>query len=88
MPNLDRTLNTLATRFVRDVLAAVRAAVAEDLRRGYEPVEWLRPNRRVLGASDIFNALRATRGNRTKAARLLGVSRRTFYNRLAEIEVR
>jgi DNA-binding NtrC family response regulator len=33
-------------------------------------------------------ALEKTNGNRTQAARLLGVSRRTLYNKLAELEVK
>jgi DNA-binding NtrC family response regulator len=35
----------------------------------------------------LLEALQETDGNRSEAARLLGVSRRTFYRRLAEYDV-
>ena len=35
---------------------------------------------------DLHSALKAAGGNKAKAARLLGVSRRTFYRKLAEID--
>lgn len=35
----------------------------------------------------MLGALQQTGGNRSEAARLLGMSRRTFYRRLAEYDV-
>ena len=35
----------------------------------------------------IFQALQKTRGKRSEAARLLGMSRSTFYRRLRELEI-
>ena len=35
----------------------------------------------------MVGALQQTGGNRSEAARLLGMSRRTFYRRLAEYDV-
>jgi len=35
----------------------------------------------------ILEALRNSRGNRTKAARLLGMSRATFYRRLEALDI-
>jgi transcriptional regulator of acetoin/glycerol metabolism len=36
----------------------------------------------------MLEALQETDGNRSEAARLLGISRRTFYRRLTEYDVR
>jgi two-component system response regulator AtoC len=47
-------------------------------------VSTLEVQRRQLDKEALRDALQRTRGNRTKAAKLLGVSRRTLYNMLDE----
>jgi DNA-binding NtrC family response regulator len=43
-------------------------------------------DRRIEAETDaIRDALQRAGGNRSKAARLLGISRRTLYNRLREL---
>jgi transcriptional regulator of acetoin/glycerol metabolism len=37
--------------------------------------------------SRILAALEQTRGNRQQAAKLLGISRATFYRRLSELDI-
>jgi transcriptional regulator of acetoin/glycerol metabolism len=41
-----------------------------------------RPTREELQRSQLISALRQTNGNRTEAARLLGVTRVTVWNRM------
>jgi two-component system response regulator AtoC len=44
--------------------------------------------RRVVSREDLVEALERASNNRALAARLLGISRRTLYNKLAEFGVR
>ncbi|MBI4950484.1 MAG: sigma-54-dependent Fis family transcriptional regulator [Myxococcales bacterium] len=59
--------------------AAPPAPVAGDL-----PLE---QSRQAAEREAIHKALERARGNRTQAARMLGVSRRTLYNKLAEYQI-
>jgi DNA-binding NtrC family response regulator len=45
-------------------------------------------HRKKADREALENALHRARGNRALAARLLGVSRRTLYNKLAELGLR
>jgi transcriptional regulator of acetoin/glycerol metabolism len=59
------------------------------------PPELRTPARERSGTGDprveerhrLIAALRAARGNRTAAARLMGISRATFYRRLSELAI-
>ena len=43
-------------------------------------------NKTVHGTTDLDEALHRTNGNRTEAAKLMGISRRTFYRRMEQQE--
>ncbi|MFK7984569.1 MAG: sigma-54-dependent transcriptional regulator [Sandaracinaceae bacterium] len=51
-----------------------------------DPPETLDGTRRDAEHQAIVDALEKASGNRTKAARILGISRRTLYNKLAEMD--
>jgi transcriptional regulator of acetoin/glycerol metabolism len=55
--------------------------------RSPEPQATYVPLQRQDERSRMLGALQQTGGNRSEAARLLGMSRRTFYRRLAEYDV-
>ena len=46
-----------------------------------------RPGSRGLSAQDILSALASAEGNRAKAARLLGIDRRTLYRNMDRLEL-
>ncbi|MFQ5600101.1 MAG: sigma 54-interacting transcriptional regulator [Candidatus Krumholzibacteriia bacterium] len=83
---------------VRELRSAIEYAIL-DCRQGTVQVENLPPEIREVGdvpdgALDeadererILAALKRARGNRTRAARLIGISRATFYRRLAELGI-
>ena len=52
------------------------------------PNPTLDDHRRVAGREAILTALRQAGNNRTLAARLLGISRRTLYTKLEEHGIR
>jgi DNA-binding NtrC family response regulator len=73
--------------------ALVHAFPDEMIRVDHLPVEFLatlsgahRPRVRGAPSSEIQDALRRTGGNKTKAARLLGVTRQQLYRRLENEE--
>ncbi len=45
-------------------------------------------NQWQFGRQEILEALRQVRGNRSKAAKILGISRATLYRRLGELDIR
>lgn len=84
---------------VRELKSAVESALihckgtvmrTEDLPpevRSPEPQATYVPLQRQDERTRMLAALQRTGGNRSEAARLLGMSRRTFYRRLAEYDV-
>ena len=52
--------------------------------QGGEPAGTLESQRRQVERDAVLAALHEAKGNRSAAARLLGISRRTFYNKLEE----
>ena len=84
---------------VRELKSAVESALihckgtvvrVEDLPpevRNPEPAAAYVPLQRQDERTRMVGALQQTGGNRSEAARLLGMSRRTFYRRLAEYDV-
>ena len=84
---------------VRELKSAVESALIhckgtvvrpEDLPpevRSQEPQATYVPLQRQDERTRMLGALQQTGGNRSEAARLLGMSRRTFYRRLAEYDV-
>jgi two-component system response regulator AtoC len=63
------------------------APLSGDSRGGDTPVR-LEAHRKRADREALENALQHAQGNRALAARLLGVSRRTLYNKLAELGLR
>jgi len=63
---------------------AVEAAPAHPQAEGYPPA---RSYHRGLTREDILDALSRTAGNRAKAARLLGVDRRTLYRNMEKYSI-
>ncbi len=73
---------------VRDLPASVRS-----INTGARPTPWLSARNRPLNIHEselrmIQRALEECEGNRTEAAKRLGISRRTLYRRLDELEGR
>jgi two-component system, NtrC family, response regulator AtoC len=92
-PGNVRELCNIVERLVVFSDDAVIGAEAVDLELARSsPPESRRSARLVDRRADaerdaVVEALRRAQGNRTQAARLLGVSRRTLYNRLSELGV-
>jgi two-component system, NtrC family, response regulator AtoC len=99
-PGNVRELQNFVQRMVllSDAPTIGLAAVAEELRRAHGaaaplvefaggPDSSLDSKRRETERQAVKKALERAGGNRTQAARLLGVSRRTLYNKLAEYAV-
>ena len=64
-----------------DLPEAIRAAVGTQQRRGQKRLTLAQ-----LEADYILETLAATRGNKSEAARLLGISRKNLYEKLARYE--
>lgn len=64
-----------------------RAGGAQQPAGDYERGQSLDSHVRHAERRAMLEALQRSKGNRSLAARLLGVSRRTFYNKLAELEI-
>jgi DNA-binding NtrC family response regulator len=79
--------------FVRTELAARTSSEPSDLTSSEmakltpSTITSLETRRNDAERDALRAALQRTNGNRTQAARLLGVSRRTLYNKLAELEL-
>jgi two-component system response regulator AtoC len=84
---LTAVLERAVDRTPHDVISA--RELPEDLARTTEPENplALRPARRAFEADLIRRALRATAGNRTRAARLLEISHRALLYKLKELEI-
>jgi len=91
-PGNVRELSSTIERIV--VFAEDKLVDAEDVRRELGPAERARPHAsrpaRATGADkdEILRVLKRTGNNRSLAARLLGVSRRTLYNRLTAFGIK
>ncbi|MCC6522423.1 MAG: sigma-54-dependent Fis family transcriptional regulator [Polyangiaceae bacterium] len=71
-------------RAVEPAAPTARPAPAALPSGGERPLE---QSRQAAEREAIHEALERARGNRTQAARMLGVSRRTLYNKLAEYQI-
>jgi two-component system response regulator AtoC len=84
---LAAVLERAADRTPHDVISA--RELPEDLARAPEPINMLalRPARRAFEGDLVRRALRATAGNRTRAARLLEISHRALLYKLKELGI-
>ncbi len=86
---LSRT-GKISLRDVPDELLAMKASAPQAEARFFpfqapDPVEKGAQTLRELEERAVLNSLEECRGNKSKAAKMLGISRKTFYKRLREI---
>jgi len=84
MHEIRRPDRAQATRSLEDLLQEVYAAARAGRPGGSLPLQdWLE----IAEAWRIVLALREARGNRTGAARALGIGRRTLYSKMKKLAI-
>jgi DNA-binding NtrC family response regulator len=86
LKNVVERLVVLATTSVVSAEGVTHALGQRELDAGESPPH-SRPDKTAVAREELLQVLRRSGNNRSLAARLLGVSRRTLYNRLAEFGI-